>query len=47
MNYFGLPTVNLAIGMDDVHGPREHINLYDLEKVVDILHQIALTVAEG
>jgi tripeptide aminopeptidase len=46
LNYFGLPTVNLAIGMDDVHGPREHINLYDLEKVVDILHQIAFQAAE-
>jgi tripeptide aminopeptidase len=45
LNHFGLPTVNLAIGMDDVHGPREHISLYDLEKVVDILQEIAAQAA--
>jgi tripeptide aminopeptidase len=47
LNHYDLPTVNLAIGMDDVHGPREHISLYDLEKVVDILHEIAMQAAEG
>jgi len=47
LNHSGLPTVNLAIGMDDVHGPREHISLYDLEKVVDILHELALQAVEG
>lgn len=37
LNNGGLPTVNLAIGMEDVHGPKEHIKLADINAVAEIL----------
>lgn len=35
-NERGLPTVNLANGMAEIHTPHEHIAVFDLERMVDV-----------
>ncbi|MGE7837135.1 M20/M25/M40 family metallo-hydrolase [Viridibacillus arvi] len=43
---FGIPTVNLAVGYEDIHTTKERIPVEELEKLVDLLVEIVKCAAE-
>jgi tripeptide aminopeptidase len=43
---FGIPTVNLAVGYEDIHTTKERIPVEELEKLADLLVEIVKCAAE-
>lgn len=43
---FGIPTVNLSVGYEEIHTTNERMPVQELEKLADLLEQIIIETAK-